>query len=95
MIHLEDAVARIPNGASLTIGGFMALWYAGTSDRRACPPAEAPPDGPRERYGNAGKGYRQADRPRLVNRVVASHIGLNPENKQHQIQSFPARLHVI
>ena len=85
-IHLEDAGARIPNGASLAIGGLMGV---GTLARlidelvrqqkrhlTVIANDTASPD----------KGIGKLINARVVDRVIAS---------QSQIRIFPARLHVI
>ena len=78
-IALQDAVAMIPDGASLMIGGFMAV---GTPERLI--------DGlVRQGKRNLtviandtampGKGIGKLVSAGLISRVIASHIGLNPE----------------
>lgn len=85
LISLEDAVARIPDGASLLIGGFMAvggpnrlvdeLIRQGKRDLTIIANDTARPDN--------GLGKLVVDK--LVRRVVTSHIGLNPETQKQMI----------
>jgi acetate CoA/acetoacetate CoA-transferase alpha subunit len=83
-ISVEDAAALIPDGASLMIGGFMGV---GTPERlieelvRQCKRNlviiandSATP----------GRGIGKLVTAGLVAKMVASHIGLNPET-QHQM----------
>src|SRR3954452_23148622 len=75
-IHLEDAVGRIPDGASLAIGGFMAV---GTPERLIDEIVRQ-----QKRHltviandtAAPGKGIGKLISARLVDRVIASHIGL-------------------
>jgi len=82
---LEAAVARIPDGASLMIGGFMAV---GTPERLVDELVRQ-----RKRdltvIGNdtamPGVGIGKLIGAKLVRKAIASHIGLNPETQQKML----------
>jgi acetate CoA/acetoacetate CoA-transferase alpha subunit len=84
-ISLDKAVAMIPDGASLMIGGFMAV---GTSERLM---DELVRQGKRNltviANDNAmpGKGIGKLVSAGLVHKTIASHIGLNPETQKKMI----------
>jgi acetate CoA/acetoacetate CoA-transferase alpha subunit len=84
-IALKDAVAMIPDGASLMIGGFMGV---GTPDRVI---DELVSQGKRNLTVIAndtampGRGIGKLVSAGLIGRTVASHIGLNPETQQQMI----------
>ena len=84
-IALKDAVAMIPDGASLMIGGFMGV---GTPDRLI---DELVRQGKRNLTAIAndtampGRGIGKLVSAGLIRRTVASHIGLNPETQQQMI----------
>ena len=84
-VSLEEAVARVPNGASLMIGGFMGV---GTPERLI---DELVRQGKRNLTVIAndtalpGRGIGKLIDARLVGRTVASHIGLNPETQRQMI----------
>jgi len=81
----ERAVATIPDGASLMIGGFMAV---GTSEMLM-------DELVRQRKGNLtviandtampGRGIGKLISANLVRKIIASHIGLNPEAQQKML----------
>ena len=81
----EEAVAKIPNSASLLIGGFMAV---GTPERII---DEIVRQEKRELTVIAndtalpGLGIGKLIGARLVRRLIASHIGLNPETQQQMM----------
>ena len=85
LISLEEAVACIPDGASLLIGGFMAvggpnrlvdeLIRQGKRDLTIIANDTARP--------NNGLGKLVVEK--MVRRVVTSHIGLNPETQKQMI----------
>ena len=85
LVSLEEAVARIPDGASLLIGGFMAvggpnrlvdeLIRQGKRDLTIIANDTARP--------NNGLGKLVVEK--LVRRVVTSHIGTNPETQRQMI----------
>jgi acetate CoA/acetoacetate CoA-transferase alpha subunit len=85
LISLEDAVARIPDGASLLIGGFMAVGG----------PNRLVDELIRQRKSNLTIIANDTARPnvglgklvveKLVAKVVTSHIGLNPETQKQMI----------
>lgn len=85
-VSVEDAVASIPDGASLLIGGFMAV---GTPERVI---DEIVHQGKRDLTVIAndtalpGTGIGKLISARLVGRIIASHIGLNPETQQQMIR---------
>ena len=84
-ISLKDAVALIPDGASLMIGGFMAV---GTPERVV-------DELVRQEKRNLtviandtampGRGIGKLVSAGLISRTIASHIGLNPETQQQMI----------
>jgi len=84
-ISVESAVAMIPDGASLMIGGFMGV---GTPERVI-------DELVRQRKRNLiaiandtatpAKGIGKLVTAGLLGKVVASHIGLNPETQQGMI----------
>jgi acetate CoA/acetoacetate CoA-transferase alpha subunit len=84
-ISLERAVAMIPDGASLMIGGFMAV---GTPERLI---DEIVRQGKRNLLVIAndtaapGQGIGKLVQARLLRAVTASHIGLNPETQRQMI----------
>ena len=81
-ISLEKAVAMIPDGASLMIGGFMAV---GTPERVM---DEIVRQGKRDLTviandtASPGKGIGKLVSAKLLRKLIASHIGLNPETQQ-------------
>jgi acetate CoA/acetoacetate CoA-transferase alpha subunit len=84
-ISVEDAAAMIPDGASLLIGGFMGV---GTPERLI-------DELVRQRRRSLvviandtaapGRGIGKLVGEGLVGKVIASHIGLNPETQQQMI----------
>jgi acetate CoA/acetoacetate CoA-transferase alpha subunit len=84
-IELADAVAKIPDGASLMIGGFMGV---GTPERLV---NELVRQGKRNLTVIAndtampGKGIGKLVDAKLVGKTIASHIGLNPETQKQMI----------
>jgi acetate CoA/acetoacetate CoA-transferase alpha subunit len=84
-ISLEKSVAMIPDGASLMIGGFMAV---GTPERVI---DEIVRQNKRDLTVIAndtampGKGIGKLVAARLLRRVIASHIGLNPETQRQMM----------
>ena len=84
-ISLKDAVAMIPYGASLMIGGFMGV---GTPERLI---DELLRQGKRNLTVMAndtampGRGIGKLVSAGLIAKTVASHIGLNPETQQQMI----------
>jgi acetate CoA/acetoacetate CoA-transferase alpha subunit len=82
---VEEAVARIPDGASLMIGGFMGvgtpelivdeLVRQGKRDLTVIANDNAMP----------GVGIGKLVAAGLVARTIASHIGLNPETQKRMI----------
>ena len=84
-LSLKEAVAMIPDGASLMIGGFMAV---GTPERVI---DEIIRQGKRSLTVIAndtampGRGIGKLVSAGLVSKTIASHIGLNPETQQQMI----------
>lgn len=84
-VGLEEAVARIDDGASLMIGGFMGV---GTPPRLI---DELVRQGKRNLTviandtARPGVGIGKLIAARLVRRVMVSHIGTNPETQKQMI----------
>ena len=84
-ISLKDAVAMVPDGASLMVGGFMGV---GTPERLI---DELVRQGKRRLAVIAndtavpGRGIGKLVDAGLVSRTIASHIGLNPETQKQMI----------
>ena len=85
-IKLEEAVAMIPDGATVMIGGFMAV---GTPERLM---DELVRQGKRDltviANDNAlpGKGIGKLVSAGLIRKTIASHIGLNPETQKKMME---------
>jgi acetate CoA/acetoacetate CoA-transferase alpha subunit len=85
-IPVEEAVAKIPDASSLLIGGFMAV---GTPGRMI---DEIVRQGKRELTviandtASPGVGIGKLIDARLVRKVIASHIGLNPETQKQMMR---------
>src|SRR5262245_28182916 len=84
-ISLDQAVAAIPDGATLMIGGFMNV---GTPERVV---DEIVRQGKKNLTviandtARPGVGIGKLVRAKLLRRLVASHIGLNPETQQQML----------
>jgi acetate CoA/acetoacetate CoA-transferase alpha subunit len=84
-ISLENAVAMIPDGASVMVGGFMAV---GTPERMI---DELVRQRKRELTVIAndtampGVGIGKLVTAKLVRKAIVSHIGTNPETQQEMI----------
>jgi acetate CoA/acetoacetate CoA-transferase alpha subunit len=86
-VSLEQSVAMIPDGASLMIGGFMAV---GTPERVV---DELVRQGKRDLTVIAndtampGKGIGKLVGAKLLRKAIVSHIGLNPETQRQMMAS--------
>ena len=84
-ISVEDAVALIPDGSSLMIGGFMGV---GTPERLV---EELVRQGKRDLVVIAndtavpGRGIGRLVGAGLVGKTIASHIGLNPQTQEQML----------
>lgn len=84
-LPLDGLVAKIPDAASLMIGGFMGV---GTPERLI---DELVRQGKRNLTVIAndtamvGRGIGKLITAKLVRKVIASHIGLNPETQQKML----------
>ena len=84
-LPLDGMVAKIPDGASLMIGGFMGV---GTPERLI---DELVRQGKRDLTVIAndtampGRGIGKLITAKLARKVIASHIGLNPETQQKML----------
>ena len=81
-VSVEQAVAMIPDGASLMIGGFMAI---GTPERVV---DEIVRQNKRNLTviandtASPGRGIGKLIAAKLVRKAIVSHIGLNPETQR-------------
>lgn len=84
-ITIEDAVAMIPDGASVMVGGFMGV---GTPERLM---DELARQGKRDLTVIAndtavpGRGIGKLVSAGVVGKAIVSHIGLNPETQKKMI----------
>jgi acetate CoA/acetoacetate CoA-transferase alpha subunit len=84
-VSIDQAIALIPDGATLMIGGFMGV---GTPERLI---DELVRQAKRDLTVIAndtaipGRGIGKLVDARLVSRAIASHIGLNPETQRQMI----------
>jgi acetate CoA/acetoacetate CoA-transferase alpha subunit len=84
-VSLEKAVAMIPDGASLMIGGFMSI---GTPERVV---DEIVRQNERDLTVIAndtaapGKGIAKLVTAKLLRKAIVSHIGLNPETQRQMM----------
>jgi acetate CoA/acetoacetate CoA-transferase alpha subunit len=84
-LPLDNLVAKIPDASSLMIGGFMGV---GTPERLI---DELVRQGKRDLTVIAndtamvGRGIGKLITAKLVRKVIASHIGLNPETQQKML----------
>ena len=84
-VGIEDAVAKIPDGASVMIGGFMGV---GTPMRLIDELVRQQKKGLTviaNDTARPGVGIGKLIAARLVHRVVVSHIGTNPETQKQMI----------
>jgi len=85
VISVEEAVGKIPEGASLLIGGFMGV---GTPERVVDEIVRQQKRGLTtiaNDTASPGVGIGKLITAKLVQKVVASHIGLNPETQQQMM----------
>ena len=84
-VSVEEAVALIPAGASIMVGGFMGV---GTPDRVLVEVVRQQKSGLSLICNDAavpGRGVGKLFDAALVSRLTASHIGLNPKTQQQML----------
>jgi acetate CoA/acetoacetate CoA-transferase alpha subunit len=84
-VSTEEAVAMIPNGATVMVGGFMGV---GTPERLLDEVVRQQKSGLILISNDAavpGKGIGKLIDAALVSRMTASHIGLNPKAQQQMM----------
>jgi acetate CoA/acetoacetate CoA-transferase alpha subunit len=90
-VSVEEAIAMIPGGASIMVGGFMGV---GTPQRLVDEMVRQQKAGLSVISNDAatpGKGIGKLFDAELVSRLTASHIGLNPKAQQ---QMLAKQIHV-
>ncbi|WGD54687.1 3-oxoacid CoA-transferase subunit A [Bradyrhizobium sp. CB1650] len=86
-VSVEEAVAMIPTGASIMVGGFMGV---GTPERLLDEVVRQHKSGLALICNDAstpGKGVGKLFDASLVSRLTATHIGLNPKAQQQMLAS--------
>jgi len=81
-VPIDQAVALIPDGASLMIGGFMAV---GTPERTIDEIVRQKKNGLTLIANDTampGRGIGKLVDAKLLRKVIVSHIGLNPETQR-------------
>ena len=84
-VSVEEAVALIPNGASIMVGGFMGV---GTPERLLDELVRQKKSGLSLISNDAavpGKGVGKLFDATLVSRMIGTHIGLNPKAQQQML----------
>jgi acetate CoA/acetoacetate CoA-transferase alpha subunit len=84
-VSAEEAIAMIPNGATVMVGGFMGV---GTPERLLDEVVRQQKSGLILISNDAavpGKGIGKLIDAALVSRMTASHIGLNPKAQQQMM----------
>lgn len=84
-LSLERSVALIPNGASLMVGGFMAV---GTPERIMDEIVRQQKHDLTVIANDTampGRGIGKLVQAKLLRKVIASHIGLNPETQRQMM----------
>ncbi len=84
-VSAEEAVAMIPNGATIMVGGFMGV---GTPERLLDELVRQKKSGLSLICNDAavpGKGVGKLFDGGLVSRMIATHIGLNPKAQQQML----------
>ena len=84
-VSVEEAVAMIPAGASIMVGGFMGV---GTPERLLDEVVRQHKTGLSVISNDAavpGKGVGKLFDAALVSRLTATHIGLNPKAQQQML----------
>ena len=84
-INLEQAVALIPDGASLMIGGFMAVGSPGRVLDELVRQGRRNLTIIANDTAMPGVGIGKLIHARLVRKAIVSHIGLNPETQQQML----------
>jgi acetate CoA/acetoacetate CoA-transferase alpha subunit len=86
-VSVEEAVAMIPAGASIMVGGFMGV---GTPERLLDEVVRQRKTGLSLICNDAavpGKGVGKLFDATLISRLTASHIGLNPKAQQQMLSN--------
>ncbi len=84
-VSAEEAVAMIPDGASIMVGGFMGV---GTPERLLDELVRQRKSGLSLISNDAaipGKGVGKLFEAALVSRMIGTHIGLNPKAQQQML----------
>ena len=84
-VSAEEAVAMIPDGASIMVGGFMGV---GTPERLLDELVRQKKSGLSLISNDAatpGKGVGKLFEGALVSRMIGTHIGLNPKAQQQML----------
>jgi acetate CoA/acetoacetate CoA-transferase alpha subunit len=84
-VSVEEAVAMIPTGASIMVGGFMGV---GTPERLLDEVVRQKKGGLSlicNDAGVPGKGVGKLFDATLVSRMIGTHIGLNPKAQQQML----------
>ncbi|AWN42894.1 CoA transferase subunit A [Methylobacterium durans] len=86
MIALDEAVASIPDGATLMVGGFMGVGTPEPLMDELVRQARHDLTIIANDTASPGIGIGKLVTARALRRVVASHIGLNPETQKQMIE---------
>ena len=84
-ISIQDAVARIPEGATLMVGGFLGVGSPGRLIDEVVRQGKRNLTVIANDTAMPGLGIGKLVTARLLRKVIVSHIGLNPETQQQML----------
>lgn len=84
-VSIEEAVAMIPAGASIMVGGFMGVGTPGRLLDELVRQRKAGLSIISNDAASPGKGVGKLFDADLVSRLIATHIGLNPKAQQQML----------